>query len=246
MLEIGECIAEMIRPTVDNHDKSIPAILEIPSKEHPYDPSKDSILRRAKVTEIMSENNSFTSQSSSPYTATYVNWSLLIFSTFIICIRYFLPSFCMLLITVIDKNKKRLSNTTTGGDNYHSLTQELTRITQDLKQLSQVDQFALYSKKERQRNAVLERLKSLKKEQQTYEKHFQTKLRMGVRVVTVLMSAILLYNFRREPLWLFPSNIFGTIFNRLVTFPSSVDGEPWGGPLLWYRKRSYVTVTSKG
>lgn len=42
-------IAEMIRGTVDGHDKTLPAILEIPSKEHPYDASKDSILRRARV-----------------------------------------------------------------------------------------------------------------------------------------------------------------------------------------------------
>jgi ATP synthase F subunit len=42
-------IAEMIRGTVDGHDKSLPAVLEIPSKEHPYDASKDSILRRARV-----------------------------------------------------------------------------------------------------------------------------------------------------------------------------------------------------
>lgn len=39
----------MIRGTVDGHDKSVPAVLEIPSKEHPYDASKDSILRRARV-----------------------------------------------------------------------------------------------------------------------------------------------------------------------------------------------------
>jgi len=45
---ISQYIAEMIRGTVDGHDKSIPAILEIPSKEHPYDASKDSILRRAR------------------------------------------------------------------------------------------------------------------------------------------------------------------------------------------------------
>ncbi|KAK2561296.1 V-type proton ATPase subunit F, partial [Acropora cervicornis] len=41
-------IAEEIRHILDAYDKAIPAILEIPSKEHPYDPSKDSILRRAK------------------------------------------------------------------------------------------------------------------------------------------------------------------------------------------------------
>jgi len=39
----------MIRGTVDGHNKSVPAILEIPSKEHPYDATKDSILRRARV-----------------------------------------------------------------------------------------------------------------------------------------------------------------------------------------------------
>ena len=51
-------IAEMIRGTVDNHDKTLPAILEIPSKEHPYDASKDSILRRARVRLILKEKNS--------------------------------------------------------------------------------------------------------------------------------------------------------------------------------------------
>ncbi|UJR07709.1 hypothetical protein I4U23_011994 [Adineta vaga] len=45
---ISQYIAEMIRGLVDGHDKSVPAILEIPSKEHPYDASKDSILRRAR------------------------------------------------------------------------------------------------------------------------------------------------------------------------------------------------------
>lgn len=34
---------------MDGHKAVLPAILEIPSKDHPYDPSKDSILRRAKV-----------------------------------------------------------------------------------------------------------------------------------------------------------------------------------------------------
>lgn len=42
-------IAEMIRYVIDAHVKPVPAVLEIPSKDHPYDPNKDSILRRAKV-----------------------------------------------------------------------------------------------------------------------------------------------------------------------------------------------------
>uniref|UniRef100_UPI00398E66E7 V-type proton ATPase subunit F n=1 Tax=Pristiophorus japonicus TaxID=55135 RepID=UPI00398E66E7 len=45
---INQYIAEMIRHVIDAHTLSIPAVLEIPSKEHPYDASKDSILRRAK------------------------------------------------------------------------------------------------------------------------------------------------------------------------------------------------------
>ena len=39
----------MIRHVIESHNDPIPAVLEIPSKECPYDASKDSILRRAKV-----------------------------------------------------------------------------------------------------------------------------------------------------------------------------------------------------
>lgn len=39
---INQHIAEMIRYVVDQHTASIPAVLEIPSKEAPYDPSKVS------------------------------------------------------------------------------------------------------------------------------------------------------------------------------------------------------------
>ena len=45
---INQNVAEMIRHVIDAHIDPIPAILEIPSKDHPYDPSKDSIMRRAK------------------------------------------------------------------------------------------------------------------------------------------------------------------------------------------------------
>ena len=45
---INQSVAEMVRHVIDAHTSPVPAILEIPSKDHPYDPSKDSILRRAK------------------------------------------------------------------------------------------------------------------------------------------------------------------------------------------------------
>eukprot|EP00249_Psilotum_nudum_P006056 c19426_g1_i1 orf=616-993(-) len=45
---ISQYIAGMIRFLVDSYRKPLPAILEIPSKDHPYDPSQDSILSRVK------------------------------------------------------------------------------------------------------------------------------------------------------------------------------------------------------
>jgi len=41
-------IAEKIRPLVDRYQSAFPALLEIPSKDHPYDPSKDSVLKRVR------------------------------------------------------------------------------------------------------------------------------------------------------------------------------------------------------
>ncbi|KAG8747983.1 H(+)-transporting V1 sector ATPase subunit F [Ceratobasidium sp. 414] len=39
-------VADRIRPMVDKYQQAFPALLEIPAKDHPYDPSKDSILKR--------------------------------------------------------------------------------------------------------------------------------------------------------------------------------------------------------
>jgi len=41
-------IANMVRFMIDSYSKPLPAILEIPSKDHPYDPNQDSILSRVK------------------------------------------------------------------------------------------------------------------------------------------------------------------------------------------------------
>lgn len=45
---INQTIASTIRHLIERHTKPIPAILEIPSKDAPYDPSQDSILARVK------------------------------------------------------------------------------------------------------------------------------------------------------------------------------------------------------
>ena len=46
---IVQYVAELVRHIIEAWDKPIPAIIEIPSKEHAYDPSKDFILKRAQV-----------------------------------------------------------------------------------------------------------------------------------------------------------------------------------------------------
>ncbi|KAF8527913.1 vacuolar ATP synthase [Hysterangium stoloniferum] len=45
---INQHLAEKIRTTVDRYQQAFPALLEIPSKDHPYDPSKDSVLKRVQ------------------------------------------------------------------------------------------------------------------------------------------------------------------------------------------------------
>ncbi len=48
ILLINQFLADKIRVIIDTYTKPFPAILEIPSKDHPYDPEKDSILRRLR------------------------------------------------------------------------------------------------------------------------------------------------------------------------------------------------------
>ena len=72
-------IGEEIRHVLDAYDQTVPAVLEIPSKEHPYDPSKDSILRRARVTLFIVYFHSFFSFTNSDHNAIYYVHQLLSF-----------------------------------------------------------------------------------------------------------------------------------------------------------------------
>ncbi|OJJ46759.1 hypothetical protein ASPZODRAFT_25827 [Penicilliopsis zonata CBS 506.65] len=45
---INQHVAERIRHIVDAFSDPFPAVLEIPSKDHPYDPDKDSVLKRVR------------------------------------------------------------------------------------------------------------------------------------------------------------------------------------------------------
>ncbi|KAJ2765568.1 H(+)-transporting V1 sector ATPase subunit F [Coemansia nantahalensis] len=46
---INQHIAESIRGILDEYDAAFPTVLEIPSKDHPYDPEKDSVLKRVQL-----------------------------------------------------------------------------------------------------------------------------------------------------------------------------------------------------
>jgi len=45
---INQHVADKIRHRIDTYTAAFPALLEIPSKDHPYDPEKDSVLRRVR------------------------------------------------------------------------------------------------------------------------------------------------------------------------------------------------------
>jgi ATP synthase F subunit len=48
VLLINQSIASTIRHLLDGYTRPVPAILEVPSKDQPYDPTQDSILARVK------------------------------------------------------------------------------------------------------------------------------------------------------------------------------------------------------
>ncbi|KAF1354010.1 ATPase, V1 complex, subunit F [Delphinella strobiligena] len=48
ILLINQHIAEKIRGRVDKYNEAFPSLLEIPSKDHPYDPEKDSVMKRVQ------------------------------------------------------------------------------------------------------------------------------------------------------------------------------------------------------
>ncbi|KAF9734393.1 H(+)-transporting V1 sector ATPase subunit F [Paraphaeosphaeria minitans] len=48
ILLINQHIAERIRHRVEMYTAAFPSLLEIPSKDHPYDPDKDSVLKRVR------------------------------------------------------------------------------------------------------------------------------------------------------------------------------------------------------
>lgn len=49
MVLINQHVANEIRDVLRDYTKTIPTVLEIPSKEHPYDPEQDYIMNRVNM-----------------------------------------------------------------------------------------------------------------------------------------------------------------------------------------------------
>lgn len=54
ILLIVQYLAEKVRHVLDSFDRKLPAIIEIPNKDHQYNPDRDSILLAAKVLSFIS------------------------------------------------------------------------------------------------------------------------------------------------------------------------------------------------
>merc|ERR550534_2463698 len=49
ILLINQHVANEIRHVLKDYNQTIPTVLEIPSKEHPYDPEQDYIMQRVNM-----------------------------------------------------------------------------------------------------------------------------------------------------------------------------------------------------
>ena len=45
---ITQGVADMMRDILDGYDRYLPIVMEIPSKDHPYNPDTDSVMQRLK------------------------------------------------------------------------------------------------------------------------------------------------------------------------------------------------------
>jgi hypothetical protein len=109
------------------------------------------------------------------------------------------------------------------------LTDELKHVQDELKTISQQDEFAIYTRKERQRNAVIQRLKDERNEIEIKQKNFLTYIRLILNIGTVLIMIYLTITGRKHesiPLFNFPFFRFPLIvwIMALHTFLTTLAG----------------------
>jgi hypothetical protein len=150
----------------------------------------------------------------------FINWSAFLVTSSIICLRFYLPSVCLAMA-------ERLFPSST----VDALTNELKQVTRQLAEISPQDQFAAYTRKERQRHALIQRVKDEEKTIETRQKRISTRIRLTINVISVLVVILLGFNgvsirslplfnfpFFRFPLiiWIFALNTFLSVLTNIV------------------------------
>jgi hypothetical protein len=133
-----------------------------------------------------------------------VNWPLFIFTSLIIVLRVYAPSICLWIL-----NKYYSPSIVIDG-----ITKELKSVTDELKTISQQDEFALYARKERQRNLLVQRLKDERNSIETKQNVLLTYIRLILNIGTVLIVILLTITGRGHqaiPLFNFPFFRFSLI-----------------------------------
>ncbi len=149
------------------------------------------------------------------FSDTTVNWPLFLLTSLIICLRSYAPSICLWILN-------RFYSPSTTID---ALTNEVKRITYELGTLSPQDEFAAYTRKERQRNGLVQRLKDERNGIETKQKTVSTYIRMILNIGTILIMFLLTITGRRHesiplfyfPFFRFPLIIWMMALNTVVT-----------------------------
>lgn len=144
-----------------------------------------------------------------------VNWPLFIVTSFVIIARRFGPSICIYF------RNKILSQTT----NVEQLTKELREVNEQIKTISQQDEFAAYARKERQRNALSQRLKDEKSNIELKQKTFSMMIQIILNVFAVILMIYLTFTGQKHgqiplfnfPFFRFPFLLWIMAFNTFIT-----------------------------
>jgi ElaB/YqjD/DUF883 family membrane-anchored ribosome-binding protein len=126
-----------------------------------------------------------------------VNWPLFTFISLIIILRAYLPSICLWFINRFYSSSKIIDQ----------LTNELKRVQNELKTISQQDEFAAYARKERERSKLVQQLKDQRNEIETKQKNIVTYIQLILNIGTVVIMIYFTITGRRHesiPLFNFP------------------------------------------
>ena len=149
-----------------------------------------------------------------------VNWPLFVFTSLVICLRAFAPSLCLWLLNRVESPSKSIDN----------LAGELKSVLKELERISQQDEFAAYTRKERQRNTLVQRLKDERSGLENKQKTLLTYIRLSLNLGTILMTILLTLTGRRHqsmplfhfPFFHFPLIVWVAALNTFVTTLSDI------------------------